>query len=111
MLLLKSFCHSYDDVEDLSKAIIKKYVCFDPMNRISRDDKVHLYATQLMTLLLFWYMFNDAMDGDRIIDYWKFFLVIIQVEGHRNYYKEAIMMSQSAACPFTKSKGLIKYKY
>ena len=71
--------NSYDKVEDLSKAILESYVCFDPMKKISRDDKVHLYATQLMTLLLFWYAFNDAVkegDGDRIVEYWKFLLVI-----------------------------------
>ena len=86
---------SYENVEDLSKAIVQNYICFDPMKKVDRGDKVHLYATQLMTLLLFWHAFNDAVkegDGDRVIDYWKFLLVIFRVKGHRNCCKEAIMM-------------------
>ena len=58
---------------------MENYVCFDPMKRICRNDKVHLYATQLMTLLLLWHAFHDVVkegDGDRVIDYWKFLLVI-----------------------------------
>jgi len=92
---------SYDKVEDLSNAILQNYVCFDPSKKICRDDKVHLYATQLMTLLLFWHAFNDAVkegDGDRVIDYWKFLLVIFRVKGHRNYCKEAIMMLSQYHC-------------
>ena len=64
---------SYDNVEDLSKAIVQNYICFDPMKNICRDDKFHLYAIQLMTLLLFWHAFNYAVkegDGDRIINYY-----------------------------------------
>lgn len=92
---------SYDNVEDLSKAILENYICFNPMKKICRDDKVYLYATQLMTLLLFWHAFNDAVkegDGDRVINYWKFLLVIFWVKGHRNYCKEAIIMLSQYHC-------------
>lgn len=91
----------YNNVADLSKAIIENYVCFDPMKKICRSDKVHLYTTQLMTLLLIWHAFNDAVkegDGDRIIDYWKFLLIIFRVKGHRNYCKEAIIMLSQHHC-------------
>ena len=54
---------SIDNVEDLGKEILQQLVCF----KISRADKAHLNASQLMTLLLFWHAFNDAVregDGD-----------------------------------------------
>ena len=97
--LLSEKC--YDKVEDLAKAIIHNYIFFDPAKKISRDDKVHLYATQVMTLLIFWHAFNDAVkegDGDKIIDYWRFLLVIFWVKGHRNYCKEAIVMLSQYHC-------------
>lgn len=92
---------SYDKVEDLAKAIVHNYVFFDPAKKIKRNDKVHLYATQLMTLLLFWHAFNDAVkegDGDKVIDYWRFLLVIVRVKGHRNYCKESIVMLSQYHC-------------
>ena len=92
---------SYENVEDLSKAIVQNYICFDPMKKVDRGDKVHLYATHLMTLLLFWHAFNDAVkegDGDRAIDNCKFLLVIFRVKGHRNYCKESIMMLSQYHC-------------
>ena len=70
---------SYDNVEDLSNAIVQNYICFDPTKKICRDDKLHLYTSQLMILLSFWHAFNDAVkegNGDRIINHWKFLLVI-----------------------------------
>ena len=82
-------------VEDLAKEILQKFISFDPDEKVSRSDKVHLYASQLMALLLFWHSFNDAVregDGDRVIRYWKFLLVIFRAKGHRNYCKEAIIM-------------------
>lgn len=97
--LLSGKC--YDEVEDLAKVIIHNYIFFDPVKKISRDDKVHLYATQVMTLLIFWHAFNDAVkegDGDRIINYWRFLLVIFWVKGHINYCKEAIVMLSQYHC-------------
>ena len=86
---------SIDNVKDLAKEILKQFVSFNPDAKISRADKIHLYASQLMTLLLFWHSFNDAIregDGDRVLSYWKFLLVIFQAKGHRNYCKEAIIL-------------------
>ena len=65
------------------------------IDKISRADKVYLYASQLLTMLLLWHAFNDAVregDGDRVISYWKFLLVIFRAKGHRNYCKEAIIL-------------------
>ena len=86
---------SIDNVKDLAKEILKQFVSFNPDAKISRADKIHLYASQLMTLLLFWHSFNDAIregDGDRVLSYWKFLLVIFRAKGHRNYCKEAIIL-------------------
>ena len=114
---------SIDNAKDLSKEILKRFVSFDPNEKISRADKVYLYASQLMTFLLLWHAFNDAVregDGDRVISYWKFLLVIFRVKGHRNYCKEAIILlsqynfllsprkaAQLKWCRFINTKGRI----
>ena len=105
MILAKQ---KYDDVMDLAKAILENYTFYDPSKKIPRDNKIHLYATQLITLLLFWHAFNDAVsegDGDRVIDYWKFLLVIFRVKGHRNYCKEAITMLSQYHCLLSERKA------
>ena len=60
---------SFDNAKDLAREILEQFVSFDANEKISRADK-YLYATQLMTLLLLWHAFNDAVredDGDWII--------------------------------------------
>lgn len=102
------FQQSYQKVEDLAKAIIQNFVFFDPDKKISREDKVHLYAIQVMTLLLFWHAFDDAIkegDGDRVLEYWKFLLLIFRVRGHRNYCKEAIIMLSQYHCLLSQRKA------
>ena len=74
---------SIDNAKDLAQEILKQFVSFNPNQKISRADKVYLYATQLMTLLLLWHAFNDVVregDGDRVISYWKFLLVIFALK-------------------------------
>ena len=47
----------------------------------------------MLTLGLIWHAFHDAIregDGDRIMRYWKFFLVLFKGTTHRNYAKEAV---------------------
>ena len=44
-------------------------------------DGVHLYATELLSLGLIWHGFHDVVcagDGERILRYWKFLLVLLQ---------------------------------
>ena len=99
---------SYRKVEDLAKAILENFVFFDPDKKISREDKVHLYASQLMTLLLLWHAFDDAVkegDGDRVVEYWKFLLLVFRVKGHRNYCKEAITMLSQYHCLLSQRKA------
>ena len=42
---------------------------------------------------MLWYGFHDAIqegDGDRILNYWKFLLVLFKSTNHPNYAKEAV---------------------
>ena len=85
---------SYDNVEDLSIAIVQNYICFDPTKKICRDDKLHLYATQLMILLSFWHAFNDAVKKAMVTDHQSLEIFTCNFSGERakNYCKEAIMI-------------------
>ena len=64
-------------------------------------DKVHLYATEVLTLGLLWHGYHDAIkegDGDRVYLYWKFLLLAFK-QGHRfNYSSEAINLLIQAQC-------------
>ena len=57
------------------------------------NDGVHSYAVEVLSLGLLWHGFHDAIkeaDGDRILRYWKFLLVIFKSTRNRNYAKEAV---------------------
>lgn len=83
-------------VEDLAKLILVNYTRFPRFDSQSPEasiDGVYLYATELLTLALIWHAFHDAIregDGERIIQCWKFFLIIFKNTNHRNYAKEAV---------------------
>ena len=87
----------YDKPADLASAIVEKYVRLprpDDSN-IPADcqDGVLLYATEVLSLGLLWHGFHDAIreaDGNRILNYWKFLLVVFKSTNHLNYSKEAV---------------------
>ena len=84
----------YDNVEDLAKEIIVRYLFLHPDDKVVTKDKKYLYAQQVLTLTFLWRGFNDAVhegDGDRLLIYWKFFTVVFKVTRHSNYLKEAIL--------------------
>lgn len=57
------------------------------------NDGVYLYATELMSVGLIWHGFHDAIkegDGDRVLRYWKFLLLIFKATKCQNYSKEAV---------------------
>ena len=59
------------------------------------NDGAYNYVRDLLTMLLVWHGFHDAVregDGDRILLYWKVLLPIFQQEGHYNYAKEAFLI-------------------
>jgi len=52
-----------------------------------------LYITDLLSLGLMWHSFHDAIregDGDHILLYWKFLLLMFKQEQHHNYTKKAL---------------------
>lgn len=56
-------------------------------------DGVFVYAKEVISLGLLWHGFHDAIkeaDGERILRYWKFLLVVFKSTKHRNYAKEAV---------------------
>ena len=49
---------------------------------------IHIRTTDLLSSGLLWHGFHDAIregDGDRIIVYWKFLMVVFRSEWHYNY--------------------------
>ena len=98
----------FDDVKDLSKAIIQNFTSFNPDDKVARADKVHLYATQVLTLALIWHAFNDSVwegNGDRVLTCWKFLLVIFKAKRHRNYCKEVIILLSQVHCLLSECKA------
>ena len=92
------------DCNAVAKALVKKFVAIslpsdDQSSASSPNDSVHAYAVDFLTLGLIWYGFHDSIkhgDGDRIITYWKFLMVIFKEEGHFNYAKEGFnLLAQS----------------
>lgn len=83
-------------VTELAKEIIEKFTTFtrtDDARPKSYEDEVYLYATEVLSLSLIWHGFHDSVkqaDGDRILRYWKFLLVIFKATNHYNYGKEAV---------------------
>lgn len=83
-------------VKQLAKQIVDKFVHVPNLTTKaapSSDDTIQLYATELLSLGLLWHGFHDAIreaDGDRILRYWRFLLVLFKSSSHRNYAKEAV---------------------
>ena len=83
-------------VRQLASAIVDQFVhLLNLTSVISPDstDRVNLYAIELLSLGLLWHGFHDSVreaDGDRILRYWKFLLVVFKSTSHRNYVKEAV---------------------
>ncbi len=88
-------------VKDLARLIITNYMRFPETDSTKEDkpittgddDKVYVYATELLTLGLLWHGFHDSIkegDGERIARHWKFLLIIFKVAKRYNYAKEAV---------------------
>ena len=59
---------------------------------------------ELLTLGLLWHGFHDAIkvgDGDRVLRYWKFMLVVFKATSHHNYGKEAVNLLVQYICVFS----------
>ena len=56
---------------------------------------MYLYAADLISLVLIWHDYHDAIregDGDRVLRYWKFLLLIFKAMNRQNYSKEAVIL-------------------
>ena len=59
------------------------------------NDDLYLYTRELFTLALVWHNYHDSVkesDGDRVMDLWKFLLVIFKKAKRTNYSKEAFIL-------------------
>ena len=117
MLILHSYViaaaeqcrESLDTCKLLSQRVVKRFVKIylspeqESEESLPIDDRVYNYSTDLLTFCLLWHGFHDATregDGDRLLRYWKFLMVIFQQEGHYNYAKEGLTLTiQSQVLP------------
>ena len=83
-------------VEEVSKSIVESFCTIDNIGSNPKptpgDDCVQAYSKKLMTLGLVWLGFDDAIkegDGDRVLRYWKFLLLLFKMDNRRNYSCEA----------------------
>jgi len=59
----------------------------------SNHDGICLYAREVLSLGLIWLEFHDAVkegDGNRVIQVWKFLLLVFKNSGRKNYSIEAL---------------------
>ena len=83
---------------ELSKAIVEKFVKIilpspSSPSASTNNDKVFLYATEVITLGLIWESFHDATregDGERLVRIWKFLMLIFKAARRKNYSIEAL---------------------
>ena len=54
----------------------------------AQADGIQAYSKEVITLGLIWLGYYDAVkegDGDRVLQYWKFLLLLFKISNHRNY--------------------------
>ena len=86
LLQQKSCYPREDEINDLAVTTVDKYVSLpranDSTGPEASQDWVQLYASEVLSLGLLWYGYHDAsregdIDGERILNYWKFLLVLL----------------------------------
>lgn len=91
----------FDSVEGLAREIVVRFVVFEPDVNVRVNDRVHLYALQVLNLGLLWHGFNDSIqegDGNRIMTYYKFLLNVFKVGRCFNYCKEVVILLTQYHC-------------
>ena len=83
---------------EIAKQLVKRFVkiSFKGGQTTVPDDSVYAYATDLLSICLLWHGFHDAIregDGDRIMRYWKFLMIVFRKEQHFNYSNEALKLT------------------
>ena len=103
-----------DDCNAVAKALVEKFVVISlppvepsspsddhesSSHLSSTNDSVYAYAVDFLTMGLLWHGFHDSIthgDGDQIVIYWKFLIILLKAEGHFNYAKEGFgLVAQS----------------
>ena len=93
---------SSDNCNEIAKVLVKQFVKINLQEQETSTgpgDSVYAYATDLLSTCLLWHGFHDAIregDGERIMTYWKFMMVVFRKEKHYNYSNEGLkLMVQS----------------
>ena len=104
------------DCNMVAKSLVEQFVkvslpCDEALLReMTCNDFVHAYAVDFLTTGLLWQGFRDAIrcgDGNRILTYWKFLIVIFKNEHHHNYAKEGfLLLAQSLVLSARKTAEL-----
>ena len=103
--------NNFETPQSLATAIVEKYIRLPGADGESVvtmcDDGVLLYASEVLSLGLLWFGFHDAIqegDGDRILNYWKFLLVLFKSTNHPNYAKEVVNLCSSTIINLMKDR-------
>ena len=85
--------------KSVAELIVKNYVKISLPGSteatMASDDSVFNYTSDLMGIGMLWLGFHDAIregDGDRIIRYWKFLMVVFRMTNHYNYANEGLKL-------------------
>ena len=99
---------NFDEINNLAVTIVDNYVSLPRANDSTVPEAsqygVQLYASEVLSLGLLWYGYHDAStegDGKRILNYWKFLLVLFKSTNHPNYVKEAVNLLLQYYCKLT----------
>jgi len=89
LLLLGQFYRECQGGTSTKEIFIIWFVYLSPDVTLVKEDKKHLYVLQMLTLLLVWHGFDDAIheeDGDHVLTYWK----LLEVSGSGIQSNEAL---------------------
>ena len=84
----------------LTSEIISKFVdlsCFsiDHLEERNTGDHIHEYAKEIISLGVLYMEFQDGIregDGERVLDCWRYLMLLFKVMGRKNYSVEAYNM-------------------
>lgn len=91
-----------ESVSQLADSVAASFITLEKGSTVGKSsDGVLVYACDLLTLGLLWMGFHDAIregDGERVMMYWKFLLIVFKVTGRKNYSIEALNIQFQKQC-------------
>ena len=73
---------------EISKEIVETYLNIKiPSENSTRSETKDKYAREVLTLCLLWHGYHDAIsegDGDKVLRYWRFLLLVFKNAGRKN---------------------------